>query len=321
MWTFITLFPEWIAWRRSELLVTDKTIKEDRFIFAAFLAGDPLASVPIGELVTKDYINFFRKITRGRAITRKRFNNLKSVMNGILYYAVELGVIDHNPLLDINYSQFKFKVVNSETLPFSESERLQIITYLPDDNIYDLAIKLMFYLTIRIGELKGLRFDDVEGNFIRICRFVNDQHEVIDHVKGYSSAGIRWLPLSPDALDLIEKIRILSSDPVYMFLLDPVQHKFLTTSTFNKHLRRCCAALNITYRSSHKIRFSTASILHINGVTVPELQLLLGHASPSMTHHYLKNVKSRGITREKIIDIFDIKKSPDDQDLRGDNRI
>lgn len=310
MWTLATLFPEWIAWQKAELLVTDKTLKEDTYIFNAILAPDPLSSAPVRKLVAKDYVLFFRKITRGRALTRKRFNNLKSVMNGILFYAVEHDYIDRNPLQDINYSQFKFKVVNSEVLPFSETERLNIISYLPDDNIYDLAIKLMFYLTIRIGELKGLRFDDIEGNFIRVCRFVNDQHEIVDHIKGYSSAGIRWLPLSPDALVLIDKIRELSPDPDYMFLLDPDQHKFLTTSTFNKHLRRGCSALNITYRSSHKIRFSTASILHINGVTVPELQLLLGHASPSMTHHYLKNVKSRGITREKIIDVFDIKKEP-----------
>ena len=321
MWTFRTLFPEWIAWRRSELFVTEKTIKENTYIFMAHLADDPFSSLPIESLSARHYISYFRDVTRGRALTRKRFNDLKSVMNGILFYAVELGIIYRNPLLDINYSQFKFKVVNTEVLPFSETERLNIISYLPDDNIYDLAIKLMFYLTIRIGELKGLRFDDIEGHFIRVCRFVNDQHQIVEHIKGYSSAGIRWLPLSPDALDLIEKIRLLAPDPAYMFLLDPANYKFLTTSTFNKHLRRCCAALNITYRSSHKIRFSTASILHINGVTVPELQLLLGHASPSMTHHYLKNVKSRGVTREKIIDVFDIKKSPENQDSQGDNQI
>lgn len=313
--TFTSLFPRWQSWRRSELLVTEKTLKEDFYVFNVFLAHDPLSSVPVCSLSSKDYIDFFRKVTRGRAITRKKFNNLKSVMNGLLFYAVELGELECNPLLDINYKQFKFKVVNSEVLPFSEAERFSIINYLPDDNIYDLAIKLMFYLTIRIGELKGLRFDDVDGNFIRVCRFVNDQHEVVDHIKGYSPAGIRWLPLSPDALDLIDKIRKISPDSQFMFLLDPVQHKFLTTSTFNKHLRRCCAALNIKYRSSHKIRFSTASILHVNGVTVPELQLLLGHASPSMTHHYLKNVKSRGVTREKVIDILDTKKSPDNQDF------
>lgn len=321
MWTFMTLFPEWINWRRSELIVTEKTIKENIFIFKAHLAGTPLSSVPLVSLSSRDYIAFFRDVTRGRALTRQRFNDLKSVMNGILFYAVELGIIDHNPLFDINYSQFKFKVVNSETLPFSEAERLNIIKSLPDDNIYDLAIKLMFYLTIRIGELKGLRFDDIQGSFIRVSRFVNDQHEIVDHIKGYSSAGIRWLPLSPDALDLIEKLHLLAPDPDYMFLLDPANHKFLTTSTFNKHLRRCCATLNIKYRSSHKIRFSTASILHVNGVTVPELQLLLGHASASMTHHYLKNVKSRGVTREKVIDILDIKKSPEYQDFEGDNQI
>ena len=309
MMTFKELFPLWIEWQRSESLVTEKTLKEDFYMYNAHLAPDPLSDVPVSSLCVKDFVLFFRKITRGRSMSRKRFNNLKSVMNGILFFAVENGYLNHNPLLDINYSQFKFKAVNSEVLPFSENERLEIIAFLSDDNIYDLAIKLMFYLTLRIGELKGLRFDDVQGNFIRVSRFIDDQHHIVDHIKGNSSAGIRWLPLSPEALDLIDKIRILNPDSDFMFLLNSDQGKFLTTSTFNKHLRRCCDSLNIKYRSSHKIRFSTASILHINGVTVPELQLLLGHASPSMTHHYLKNVKSRGVTREKVIDIFDKKES------------
>lgn len=62
MWSLVSLFPEWISWRRSELLVTEKTIKEDIYMFSAYLSGDPLASAPISALAVKDYIDFFVKL-------------------------------------------------------------------------------------------------------------------------------------------------------------------------------------------------------------------------------------------------------------------
>ena len=298
------LFPLWIDYRRNETAATEKTIKEDMFLWKSHLSGQDIIKKPIRKLKVKDYINFFRKLTKNRTLTRKRFNNLKSVLNGILYFAIDREIIEHNPLNDINYNQFSYKVDNNEIIPFTEIERLQVIDILSDTDFYDLAIKLMFYLTIRIGELKGLRFDDVQGDYIHVCRFVNDKHEVIDHIKGNAAAGIRWLPLPKDAKRIIDIIRELNPDSDYLFMIDLEQKKFITTSTFNKHLKRCCIALNITYRSSHKVRFSTASILNSKGVTVPELQKLLGHTTSNMTHHYLKNVNSRTETHDKVVNIF-----------------
>lgn len=80
--------------------------------------------------------------------------------------------------------------------------------------------------------------------------------------------------------------------------------KFITTVTFNRRLKRCCENLGIVYRSSHKVRFSTASILNSNGVSEQELQKMLGHTTLSMTHHYLKNVNSRAETFEKVVSIL-----------------
>lgn len=59
--------------------------------------------------------------------------------------------------------------------------------------------------------------------------------------------------------------------------------------TFNRHLKKCCDELGIEYRSSHKLRFSTASIMYKNGMEDTELQKLLGHTTLSMTRHYLCN--------------------------------
>ena len=302
--TLESLYPLWIDYRRNELGTIEKTLKEYGFMWNAHLKDNEIVRIPLKNLQPKDYVLFFRKITKNRELTRKRFNNLKSVMNGILYYAIEKGIIEHNPLNDINYNQFKFKSEDNETIPYSEHERIRILDYVGENDLYDLGIKLDFHLTLRIGELKGLRFDDIHGDYIHVHRFINDKHEVVDDIKGHASSGKRLLPLTPEAKRLIARIKELNPNSEYLFMEDLEKKKFITTVTFNRRLKKYCGELGIEYRSSHGLRFATASILHNNGVTVPELQKMLGHSTPTMTHEYLKNVNSREETYEKVATIF-----------------
>lgn len=61
----------------------------------------------------------------------------------------------------------------------------------------------------------------------------------------------------------------------------------LTTDTFNRRLKTYCTALGITYLSSHKIRFTNASILFNAEVKEIDIQPLLGHSNLTMTRHYI----------------------------------
>lgn len=294
--TLESLYPEWIEYRKNESSVKPKTIKENGFIWDAHLKGQAITRKPINQLLPKDYISFFRTVTKNREMTRKRFNDMKSVMNGILYFAIEKEIIIHNPLSDINYQQFCYKAESPGVFPYNELERHKIIKHLGNDNIYSLAIKLDFHLVLRIGELKGLRFDDITDRFICVQRFVNEKNVIEDDIKGHSSSGKRYLPLTADALHIINCIKDMNPNGEYLFIRDGQP---LATCTFNRHLKKCCQDLDIPYRSSHKIRFSTSSIMYKNGVTAPELQEMLGHTTLTMTNHYLRNVTSRDETWEK----------------------
>ena len=156
-----------------------KTIKENRFLWNSLLKGQDITLILLKELTAKDLITYFRNITRGRQTTRKRFNDIKSIMNGILYLAVENNIIERNYLRDINYKQFTYKAENTSITPYLEKERLQIINHLGND-FYSLAIKLDFYLILRIGELKGLRWNNISRDFLHIQRFVDDQNEIVE---------------------------------------------------------------------------------------------------------------------------------------------
>ena len=281
-------FETWMQWRASETSVTEKTIRDNRFLWNALLKDQEITKVPLSDLAAKSYIRYFRSITKDRQLTRKRFNDLKSIINGILYLAVENEIIERNCLRDINFKQFAFKAEENNIKPYTEEERLHIINYLGSD-FYSLAIKLDFHLILRIGELKGLKWEDIKGNTIYIRRFVNDQNEIIEDIKGYASEGKRLMPLTPMAREILEQVRLQNPDSEYIFIRSGQP---LATVTFNRRLKKCCEELGIEYRSSHKLRFSTASIMYKNGVEDTELQKLLGHTSLNMTHHYLRSITS-----------------------------
>lgn len=285
--TLETLYPQWLKWREEQASVSPKTIKENSYLWNAYLKDTPISKVPIRLLKPKDFIKFFREVTKGGEVTRKRFNDMKSVLNGIIYYAIELEIIEHNYLRDINYKQFRYKAENNNILPFTEEERLKIIAHLPNDDLYSLALKFDFHMILRIGELKGLKWSDIKGDYIYIQRFINDDNEIIEDIKGHQEEGRRFIPLTATAKQLLERIREINPNSEFLFVHDGVP---IATVTFNRRLKKCCKELGIEYRSSHKVRFSTASIMYKNGVGAPELQKMLGHTTLAMTTHYLRSV-------------------------------
>lgn len=295
--TLETFFPDWQKWRDEETSVSKKTIKENYFLWNALLKDDDITKIPLPNIKVQDYIAFFRRITKDREVTRKRFNDLKSIMNSMLYLCVERGIIEHNCLQDINYRQFAYKSENTVIKPYTEEERLLIINHLDDEDFYSLAIKFDFHLVLRVGELKGLKWSDICNDYIRIQRFVDNDNQIVEDIKGHAKEGKRLMPLTPTAKKILDIVRQLNPDSDYIFIRNGQP---LSTCTFNRHLKKCCDELGIEYRSSHKLRFSTASIMYKNGMEETELQKLLGHASLHMTSHYLRCITPQEETASKM---------------------
>lgn len=304
--TLEQLYPQWQLWRRDSTKTSDKTIKENAYLYNAFYKDTDIVQIPLTDLKTIDFIRFFRIMTKDGTITRRRFNDAKSILNNIFYYAIEQELVERNPLNDINYSQFSYKPENDSDDIYTLEERAQILTFLSDDNdLLSLAIQLDFCLIARIGEIKALKWSDVDykNKTIRLQRQflssqkVNDdltyeetEHYCVDYIKGKTAHGFRDLPLIPKALEILNRIKEVSPGSEFLFAQTGAQP--ITTVTFNRHLKHICKELSIPYRPSHNIRFCVASVLYKHGVTAPALQGLLGHSTLAMTLHYLRNVTS-----------------------------
>ena len=310
--TLEDFFTQWMLWRRDCTHVSNKTLKENLFLWNSMFRDTDIVKIPIINLKVKDFIEFFRTLTKDGNITRKRFNDGKSILNSMFYYAVELEIVESNPLKEINYRQFKYKSINEENSVYTLEERELLMDYLSTkDDIYSLGISLHFCIVARIGELKSIKWTDITGNSVRIhTQLLEDQtmnddmtfnlrsHNEVSHVKGNTSHGFRDMPLTPTAIKILECIKAINPNGKYILMQDG---KPFTTVTYNRHLKSFCKELGIPYRSSHKIRFTVASLLYKNGVKATTLQKWLGHSTLAMTLHYLKNVEKQEEEYEKMV--------------------
>ena len=269
-----------------------------------FFKDTELSQMSIQEIKSITIIRFFRQLTKDRQYTYKRISNARSVLNGIMAYAIEEEIISHNPVSDVNFKQFTYKPLEYQNdNVFSKEDTIKLLSYLKTvREPYSLAIQLSFYLFIRVGETKGLRWEDV--NFseetiylhrqVTIERTLNDdftfskRHTVVsDQMKGNTSHGFRKQHLTKEALVILEKAKELAPNSAYIF--EP-NGKVMTTDSFNRRLKKYCKEAQVPYHSSHKIRFYNASTAY-DGTNLAAISKLMGHSQIDTTLHYLRNVQ------------------------------
>lgn len=301
------LFAEFMLWKRDFTAASSKTLREYTVHWNNDIKDWDIVKKPICDLKRIDFLNLFRAITKDRTLTKKHFANIKSVLNGIMNYAVEQELILHNPIGDINCKQLPFKPVNHKNDVITIEERQKILEHLENDNsLSSLAIRFDFCMVLRIAELQALKWTDIEGEYIHVQRqrllnnemnddltFTPKTYENEDHIKGYTDQGFRYIPLIPKAKGILSKVKELNPDGEFIFMENGNQ---LSTDAFNRKLKKTCKELGLPEYSSHKIRFSSASILYTSGLPLPELQSLLGHTDVSMTLHYIRSVAPKDTT-------------------------
>lgn len=90
---------------------------------------------------------------------------------------------------------------------------------------------------------------------------------------------------------------------IFSVIFSMLQDAFLEShmlDTFNHHLKRTCEVLGITYRSSHQIRFTNATLFAEAGIPITEISTMLGHSNTATTMHYIRQSKVSAATVTKI---------------------
>lgn len=300
--TLEQLYKAWMLYRRDHTSAKSKTLEENKNEWNKFFAKSELAKMNVKEIKSVTITRFFREITKNRDYTYKRISNARTVLNGIFQYAIEEEIIEFNPVSNVNFRSFDYKVVDNRENVYSEKDAITLLKHLrTSKEIYALAIQLDFYLFIRIGELKALKWNcvDWKNRTIKLqaqglserqlqddLSFTSRKVTVVSQMKGNTIKGFRTEYLTDEAIRILKVARSINPFGEYIFM---PEGRMMTTNRFNAYLKKYCLECDVSYHSSHKIRFYNASTAY-DGKNLSAISKLMGHSQVATTLHYLRNV-------------------------------
>lgn len=273
------------------------TVEKYESDWRRFYEGTKLSKTDITKLKASTIKAFYASISAGESLTRRGLNNAKTILNRIFDYAVDMDYVTGNIARAVRTTDLICKDEDNEELIYSDEERLKIMRQAKkEDDVFARAIFLMFSLCARIGELRALKWSDIDWDkktvFIHsqiVRQKIKDKEYgfvYVNRTKGKKKEANRIQPLSNDAIKLLKKQRRDNPFGEYIFIHD---NEPLKTNTVNHHLRRICERVGVEYLSSHKIRFW--SVVNMSKELNPAMvQYMAGHLDPATTDHYRKRV-------------------------------
>lgn len=290
--TFYGLYKEWLEYKES-ITNSPNTIKRHNQHYNKYFAPSALHNKKlkrIDELLLETECN---RIVREFNLPRKEWTNVKTILNGMYSYAVRKKYLPENLMskveIHVRYKQVVRKTGKTQTYNTDELNDLNQYLdrmYTETEDTAFMAVKLNFFLGLRVGELVALKWDDqVDTNHLHIIREevrnqVTNQYEVVEHTK---SNRDRFVVLVPKAIDILQKI---PHEGEYIFMRDGER---LTSRKIAYVLEKYAERQGVRTKSTHAIRRTFASKLNANGAPIDCIRELLGHSELSTTLGYLYN--------------------------------
>ena len=220
-------------------------------------------------------------------LSPKTINNHLTTLRKLLSVAQEWELIEHVPpvkWLKVPPQKFDF-------LSFEEAERLINAA----DAQWRPAILVGLRCGLRIGEIMGLRWEDVD---LVAGRLVVNRAVSRGRIGSPKNGRTREIPLGIDVLRALKDHRHLKGESVFCGPAGRLLHKNET-----KHpLWRACRKAGLRQIGWHALRHSFASHLVMRGAPIRGVQELLGHSTIEMTMRYAH--LSPNVTRE-IVGLLD----------------
>lgn len=253
-------------------------------LFLNHIKYDLIGSKKIIKLGIKDFIEYFE---------RKNEEKVSISVQKVLFYIIKsswtLGV-NNNLCNYISFDKIKFKKNKHQITVFSKNEQLILEKYLKNKtNIRKVSLLICLYTGIRIGEICGLKWKDVDLDskiiYINktIIRIKNPEKDslkktIIISSTPKSETSTRKIPIPDFINEILKNFRdkdeyyILSKSTSYY---DPRQLE----EFYKRTLKKC----NIRYSKFHTLRHTFATRCIESGIDVKTLSELLGHASSEIT--------------------------------------
>ena len=310
--TMTKLYEEWLEYKKS-ITNSPNTIQRHKQHFNKYFADTAMFKRQVSGIDELSLEVFCNNIVREHNLSRKEWGNVKGILNGMFLYARRKKYITTNPMeqviINVKFRQVSKK--SSKTQVYNEEELKQLLKYIDEyyektGNIALLAVKLNFFIGLRVGELVALKWEDIDitGRELHVEREevrdqINGKYSVVNHTKTNTD---RYVPIPDKALEVIKQISEKSDGNEYLFVRDK---KRINARAIAYVLEKYAERTGNIVKSTHKMRKTYASSLYNNGVSADMIRATLGHASLETTiGSYIYDTATESRTLENINKAF-----------------
>ena len=198
-----------------------------------------IGRMPVDSLRTRDLLAPLRIIESRDALDMAA--RLKQRMCSVMRHAVQTDLIQYNPAQDLAGAITTRKTKHRPALPLERTgELLKRIDTYTGRPLTRLAILLTLHVFIRSSELRFARWREID--FDRALWTIPPEREALPGVK-HSTRGSKMgdehlVPLSPQALALLQEIHAMTGNGELVFPSDSTASKPMSENTVNAALRR-----------------------------------------------------------------------------------
>lgn len=303
-------FSIWVD-RQKALGRSDNTIYKYKADYKRFFEGDIFEDMDITEITEVEISELFKRVLSKKEIPYRALKSVFGYMNGVFEKAIIDKVIFINPCRYIDLPIFKqycaipkTKTAVQRTLSTDE-KKILLKKVRNDGSMAKYAVELSLYTGMRVGELSGLKWEDIDfqAQTLTVCR--SEKYNRITkeyYISTTKNDKVRVLPLTNEMSDLLRRVK-----------KKEMEYGYLTEYVFSNENGRIhasvisdCARNNTMSgefsnpKSIHAIRRTLNSNMKCMGVPTPVAASILGHVEKVNENNYTYDVSSFDTKRNYI---------------------
>jgi integrase len=256
----------------------------------------PHGGIALRDFRTADVERILETIAQANDLTSTTLQHIKAFLSGVFRYAKRQGVIhSENPVRDTVLPKAR---PAEDTFAYSLEDITQMLHVLPEPAATIVAAAS--FTGARKGELRGFRWEDYDGEQIRISQSYWRSHRQEPKTRK-SRAPV---PVIAQLAERLNQHRALWGNPSSgLIFQSPARKPINLDALASDVIRPALQKAEIQWHGWHAFRRGLATNLHRLGVTDETIQRILRHSTVAVTQNcYIKTADADAVAAMRSLE-------------------
>lgn len=261
-------------------------------LYDAQIAGR-IGGMRLGVFRTVDGQRLLDRIAAETKLSHRTLSHIKSLLSGVFSFAKRVGARDVNPMQDTEIPKGQ---PNGKTHAYSLEEVETILAKLK--GVSHTAVLVAAWTGLSLAELRGLKWEDIEGNQLVVKRTFWHRIEGPPKTEARGNA----VHLLPRVCDTLASHRKKNPHTIYIFE-GPLGRPLDLATLGSKHIKSILKGTSVEWHGFHAFRRGLGTRLFANGTPIETVSAILRHGSVHVTRaHYVKNLPETTIAAMQTLE-------------------